>query len=78
MHYGKQDLQKMQTIFVAPPCRALRGVSHEPEARVGLKPESGTDPLRVTVRNNSTRLRRIWVRLQGTSSGAYRETCRWM
>jgi phosphatidylglycerophosphate synthase len=33
---------------------------------------------RVTVRNNSTRLRRIWVRLQGTSSGAYRDTCRWM
>ena len=31
---------------------------------------------RVTVRNNSTRLRRIWVRLQGTSSGAYRDTCR--
>ena len=34
--------------------------------------------VRVTVRNNSTRLRRIWVRLQGTSSGAYRDTCRWM
>ena len=25
---------------------------------------------RVTARNNSTRLRRIWVRLHGTSSGA--------
>jgi hypothetical protein len=34
--------------------------------------------LRVTVRNNSTRLRRIWVRLQGTSSDAYQDTCRWM
>ena len=34
--------------------------------------------VRVTVRNYSTGLRRIWVRLQGTSSGAYRDTCRWM
>ncbi|MGD9353232.1 MAG: hypothetical protein PVI72_09910 [Desulfobacterales bacterium] len=35
-------------------------------------------PVRVTVRNNSTGLRRIGARLQGTSSGAYRDTCRWM
>jgi hypothetical protein len=29
--------------------------------------------IRDTVRNNSTRLRRIWVRLQGTSSSANRK-----
>jgi acyl-CoA dehydrogenase len=33
---------------------------------------------RVTVRNNSTRLRRIMVCLQGTSTCAYRDTCGWM
>ena len=33
---------------------------------------------RVTVRNNSTILRRIFARLQGTYSRAYRDTCRWM
>jgi len=34
--------------------------------------------LRVSARNNYTRLRRILVRLQGTSAGAYRDMCWWM
>jgi len=33
---------------------------------------------RVSARNNYTRLRRILVRLQGTSAGAYRDMCWWM
>jgi len=35
--------------------------------------------IRVTERNKSTKLRRwMLVCLQGTSTGAYRDTCRWM
>jgi hypothetical protein len=34
--------------------------------------------LRPVEKNNSTRLRRILVRLQGTSSGAYLDMCRRM
>ena len=44
----------------------------------GMSFEQFRNDSRVTVRHNSTRLRRIWVRLQGTSSGAYRDTCRRM
>jgi hypothetical protein len=34
--------------------------------------------IRSQARNNSTRLRRICVRLQGASAGAYQDMCRWM
>ena len=33
---------------------------------------------RASARNNYTRLRRILVRLQGTSAGTYRDMCWWM
>jgi len=32
--------------------------------------------VRVSVKNKSTRLRRIWVRLRGTLAGAYQDMCR--
>jgi hypothetical protein len=54
---------------------AMFASSQETSIRIG---SCKTMNFRVTEINNSKRLRRIWARLQGTSSGAYRDMCRCM